>query len=374
MKNSLKKLSIWQGKNLNEIQDNTISWVSEDLTYCYDYEKQVYYRQRGLFMLTVKNLKIGFVSRDHLTTVVDGVSFSLDKGSSLGIVGESGCGKSITALSIMRLLSSFGRILEGEILFKDRDFLKLTEKQMRSIRGNVISMIFQDPMSSLNPVFTIGDQIAEAVVSHHSDMSKQEVQNKIIETLNLVGISEPKRRMKQYPHQLSGGMRQRVMIAMALSCDPEILIADEPTTALDVTIQSQILKLIKELQNKLGMSLILITHDLGVVSKMCDEVAVMYAGQFVEYAKVSEIFDNPQHPYTKGLLDSIPSLKLSQKDQELKTIPGVVPSFEDLPAGCRFQDRCHFVQKTCLEKQPFLTAFQKRGHKAACFFPIGDLK
>ena len=325
-------------------------------------------------ILTVKDLKIGFVRGNLLTTIVDGVSFSLDKGSSLGIVGESGCGKSITALSIMRLLSSFGRILNGQILFKGKNFLKLTEKQMRSIRGNVISMVFQEPMNSLNPVFTIGDQIAEAIVSHHSDMSKKEVQNKVIEMLNLVGISEAKKRMKQYPHQLSGGMRQRVMIAMALSCDPEILIADEPTTALDVTIQAQILKLIKELQDKLRMSLILITHDLGVVSKICDDVAVMYAGKFVEYAKVNEVFDNPKHPYTKGLLDSIPSLKLSQKKQKLTSIPGMVPSFEDLPKGCHFQDRCHFVQERCLENQPLLTAFHKEEHKAACFFPIGDSK
>ena len=321
-------------------------------------------------ILAVKDLKIGFIRENHLTTIVDGVSFSLDKGKSLGIVGESGCGKSITALSIMRLLSC--KILEGEILLKGKDLLKVTEKQMRSIRGNVISMVFQEPMNSLNPVFTIENQIAEAVLSHHTDMSKKYVYDKVIEILNLVGISEPRRRMKQYPHQLSGGMRQRVMIAMALSCNPEILIADEPTTALDVTIQAQILRLIKDIQNKLEMSLILITHDLGVVSKMCDEVAVMYAGKFIEYASVQEIFHNPKHPYTKGLLDSIPPLESSQSDQKLTTIHGMVPSFESLPVGCRFQDRCRFVQGSCLEKQPLLTAFQKGEHKAACFFPIGD--
>ena len=330
--------------------------------------------KRDMPILTVKDLKVGFVRGSHLTTVVEDVSFSLDTGKSLGIVGESGCGKSITALSIMRLLSSFGRVLKGEVLFKGKDLLKLPEKQMRSIRGNVISMIFQEPMNSLNPVFTVGDQIAEAILSHHADMSKRDVYNKVVEMLNLVGIAEVKRRMKQYPHQLSGGMRQRVMIAMALSCNPEVLVADEPTTALDVTIQAQILKIIKELQGKLGMSLILITHDLGVVSKMCDEVAVMYAGQFVEYANVKEIFSHPQHPYTKGLLDSIPPLKSSQNYQKLTTIPGMVPSFEDLPVGCRFQDRCNFVQKPCLESQPFLTDFEKGEHKAACFFPIGDLK
>ncbi len=330
--------------------------------------------ERDMPILTVKNLKVGFVRGNHLTTIVDNVSFSLDAGKSVGIVGESGCGKSITALSIMRLLSSSGRILNGEVLFKGKDFLKLTEKQMRAFRGNVISMIFQEPMNSLNPVFTVGDQIAEAVLSHHANMSTKDVHNKVVEMLNLVGISEAKRRMKQYPHQLSGGMRQRVMIAMALSCDPDVLIADEPTTALDVTIQAQILRLIKELQDKLGMSLILITHDLGVVSKMCDEVAVMYAGQFIEYANVREIFIHPKHPYTKGLLDSIPPLQSSQSYQKLTTIPGIVPSFENLPVGCRFQDRCHLVQKTCLESKPLLMAFERREHKAACFFPIGDVK
>lgn len=325
-------------------------------------------------ILAVKDLKVGFVKGYELTTVVDGVSFSLDKGKSLGIVGESGCGKSITALSIMRLLSSSSRILKGEILFKGEDFLKLTEKQMRGVRGNVISMIFQEPMNSLNPVFTIGNQLKEAILSHHSDMSKKKVYDKAIEMLNLVGISEPQKRMKQYPHQLSGGMRQRVMIAMALSCDPEVLIADEPTTALDVTIQAQVLKLIKDLQCQFGMSMILITHDLGVVSKMCDEVAVMYAGKFVEYARVGEIFHHSRHPYTRGLLDSIPQLDVTQNSQRLKTIPGMVPSFEDLPIGCRFQDRCHFVQEACLEKEPDLTVFQEDKHRAACFFPIGDLK
>ena len=325
-------------------------------------------------ILAVENLKVGFVKGSELTVVVDGVSFSLDKGKSLGIVGESGCGKSITALSIMRLLSSSSRVLKGEVLFKGKDFLKLTEKQMRGVRGNVISMIFQEPMNSLNPVFTIGNQLTEAIVSHHGNMSNKKVYDKAIEMLNLVGISEPQKRMKQYHHQLSGGMRQRVMIAMALSCDPEILIADEPTTALDVTIQAQILRLIKDLQCQLGMSMILITHDLGVVSKTCDEVAVMYAGKFVEYAKVGEIFHHPKHPYTKGLLDSIPQLDISQNSQRLKTIPGMVPSFEDLPVGCRFQDRCHLVQKACLEKEPVLTSFQKREHRAACFFPIGDFK
>ena len=325
-------------------------------------------------ILTVKDLKIGFVRGDYFTTIVDGVSFTLGKGKSLGIVGESGCGKSITALSIMRLLSSSSRVLKGEILFKGRYLLKLTEKQMCSVRGNLISMIFQEPMNALNPVFTIGNQVAEAMLLHNSNMSTKEIQNKVIEMLNLVGISEPEKRMKQYPHQLSGGMRQRVMIAMALSCDPEILIADEPTTALDVTIQAQILKLIKDIQIKLKMAVIFITHDLGVVSKMCDEVAVMYAGKFVEYATVKEIFHYPRHPYTKGLLDSIPPFESFQNDHRLKTIHGMVPSFDNLPVGCRFQDRCHFVQKRCLEKEPVLTTYQKEGHKAACFFPIGGLK
>lgn len=320
--------------------------------------------------MEVQNLKTGFMTDQGLLMAVDGVSFSLDRGQTLGIVGESGCGKSVTALSIMRLISS-GKVMDGKILFKDKDLLSLTEKQMQGIRGHIISMIFQDHITSLNPVFTVGDQIAEVLYLHRKDMSRRQVYDKTMEMLKLVGIAEPEKRSKEYPHQLSGGMRQRVMIAMALSCDPEVLIADEPTTALDVTIQAQILRLIKDLQNRLGTAMILITHDLGIVAETCNQVAVMYAGKIVEYAALEEIFKNPQHHYTKGLLDSVPSLKAHQNLQRLKTIRGIVPSLANLPAGCYFQDRCPAVQKMCLEHEPSLRCVQKKEHKVACFFPLG---
>ena len=324
-------------------------------------------------MLEVCHLKTGFHTENGFVTAVDDVSFSLKQRQTLGIVGESGCGKSVTALSIMRLIASPpGQIIAGKILFKDQNLLELKEKHLRKFRGNAISMIFQEPMTSLNPVFTIGHQIAEAIHLHQNHLSFKQVGEKTIEMLKLVGIAEPEKRSKEYPHQLSGGMRQRVMIAIALSCDPEVLIADEPTTALDVTIQSQILKLIKNLQKKLGTAIILITHDLGIVAETCDYVAVMYAGKIIEYAPVEDVFQHPQHHYTRGLLSSIPSLETHQKTERLNTIPGIVPQLTDLPSGCRFQDRCPSQQPTCLENQPPLKSHQKERHKVACFFPRKD--
>jgi len=273
-------------------------------------------------------------------------------------VGESGCGKSVTSLSIMRLIPNPpGKIVGGEILYQGRDLLKLSMEEMRKIRGNEISMIFQEPMTSLNPVFTIGNQLVEAI-RLHQDLSKGEAVNKAIEMLKLVGIPAPDKRVKDYPHQLSGGMRQRVMIAMALSCNPQILIADEPTTALDVTIQAQILDLLRDLQQKVGLSLMLITHDLGVVAEMAHEVVVMYAGKVVERAPVNELFRSPAHPYTQGLLNSIPVLSRDPtgklKKSRLEPIPGIVPSLFDLPQGCRFQERCKQVSLECKGDEPLL--------------------
>ena len=313
-------------------------------------------------ILEVKNLRTSFYTEEGEVKAVDDVSFNVYKGKTLGIVGESGCGKSVTSLSIMRLIPNPpGKIVGGQILYQGKDLLSLSMAQMRSIRGNEISMIFQEPMTSLNPVFTIGNQICEAI-SLHQDLPKKEVHNKAIEMLKLVGIPAPERRIEDYPHQLSGGMRQRVMIAMALSCNPHILIADEPTTALDVTIQAQILELLKELQAKVGMALILITHDLGVVAEMADEVVVMYAGRVVEQAKVQELFERPKMPYTRGLLNSIPTLSQDPtgklKKKRLEAIPGIVPNMLHLPIGCRFQERCSYVIEACREKEPDLRVIQ----------------
>ena len=309
-------------------------------------------------ILEVKNLQTSFFTERGELKAVDNVSFDLYPGKTLGIVGESGCGKSVTSLSIMRLIPNPPRkIVGGEILYKGKDLLKLGMDDMRKIRGNEISMIFQEPMTSLNPVFTIGNQLVEAILLHQ-DLSKGEAINKAIEMLRLVGIPAPEKRIKDYPHQLSGGMRQRVMIAMALSCNPQILIADEPTTALDVTIQAQILDLLRDLQQKVGLSLMLITHDLGVVAEMAHEVVVMYAGKVVERASVNEIFKNPKHPYTQGLLNSIPILSKDPtgkvKKSRLEPIPGIVPSLFDLPQGCRFQERCKYVSDECKGVEPEL--------------------
>ncbi len=334
-------------------------------------------------LLEVKNLKTGFKTDDGEFLAVDDISFTLEKGKTLGIVGESGCGKSVTSLSIMRLIPTPpGKIVGGEITFYPEragektspiNLLKISEEQMRQIRGNEIAMIFQEPMTSLNPVFTIGNQISEAIALHQKGLTKQQVRAKTIEMLNLVNIPEAAKRVDDYPHQLSGGMRQRVMIAMALSCNPQLLIADEPTTALDVTIQAQILELVRRLQREFGASMILITHDLGVVAETCDQVAVMYAGKIVEYGTVEDIFYRPKHQYTKGLLDSIPHFETGHRKERLETIKGLVPSMFNLPPGCRFSDRCRAVQEDCRLKQPDLMQ-QAPNHYAACIHPVKEAR
>jgi oligopeptide/dipeptide ABC transporter ATP-binding protein len=315
-------------------------------------------------LLSVSNLRTSFFTSDGEVRAVDGVSFDIDDGKTLGLVGESGCGKSVTALSIVRLLpKSTGRIVGGQIQFAARDLASVPEQGMRRIRGNEISMIFQEPMTSLNPVMTVGDQIAETVRLHQG-ASRVEARNRAIEMLRLVKIADPQKRVGNYPHQFSGGQRQRVMIAMALACTPKLLIADEPTTALDVTIQAQILELIGELQGRLGMAVLLITHDLGVVAERADEVAVMYAGKIVESAKPEVIFSRPKHPYTIGLLDSLPSRRSGK--QRLAAIPGMVPSPLDWPTGCRFRDRCVRADACCAAQPPPLIEME-RHHRVACF-------
>jgi oligopeptide/dipeptide ABC transporter ATP-binding protein len=327
-------------------------------------------------ILTVNNLVTQFKSVQGPITIVNDVSFDVYKGRTLGIVGESGSGKSVTALSIMRLIgSSMGKIVGGSVCLEGQDILQISERAMRSVRGNKISMIFQEPMTSLNPVFTVGYQIKEALTLHQA-LSKQEAQAQTLELLKLVGISAPEKRMHEYPHQLSGGMRQRVMIAMALSSKPDVLIADEPTTALDVTIQAQILDLMIKLQKELDMGIILITHDLGVVAEVCHEVAVMYGGKIVEKAPVQQLFSEPTHPYTQGLLASIPSLAAAQDkaSRRLDTIKGVVPALNALPLGCSFQDRCYRVQQDCKGEQGHPPLEEKTpNHLAACFHPLGKL-
>ena len=329
-------------------------------------------------ILEVKNLVTSFSTDGGVLRAVDDVSFNLFKGKTLGIVGESGCGKSVTSLSIMRLIPSPpGKIASGEILYKGNSLLALSPSEMRKIRGNEISMIFQEPMTSLNPVFTIGNQICEAISLHQKSLSKKEVREKAIESLRLVGIPSPEKRIDDYPHQLSGGMRQRVMIAMALSCNPQILIADEPTTALDVTIQAQILDLLRGLKEKTGLSMILITHDLGVVAEVCDDVVVMYAGKVAEQGTVREIFKNPKHPYTRGLLRSIPSLSKGTTDKtkkrRLETIPGIVPNLLYLPKGCRFQDRCSYVSDECRQAEPELRVIVDDPHLPHAIRCIKDI-
>jgi oligopeptide/dipeptide ABC transporter ATP-binding protein len=288
-------------------------------------------------LLEVRDLHVSFRTEDGLVRAVDGVSFTVTAGQVLGIVGESGSGKSVTAMSIMRLIRDPNAITRGEVLYKGRDLLKLSGDQMRSVRGAEIAMIFQDPMTSLNPVYRVGWQIAEQVRAHES-MSKAQAHQRAVELLDAVGIPGPARRADDYPHQFSGGMRQRAMIAMALSCNPDLLIADEPTTALDVTIQAQILDLMRKLQKETGTAIVLITHDLGVVAEMCDRVAVMYAGEIVEQTDVRTLFEQPKHPYTQGLIESIPVV--GRLKDELAVIPGNVPNLIDLPAGCRFAPRC----------------------------------
>ena len=314
-------------------------------------------------LLDVRGLKTSFNTKFGEVQAVRGVSFQLTKGEVVGVVGESGCGKSITMMSIMRLLDKNGIIKDGRIFFEGKDISKITEKEMSKIRGNDIAMIFQDPMTSLNPLITIGNQIIEPLITHEK-LSKKEAFKKGVELLRLVNIPNPEKRMKQYPHEFSGGMRQRAMIAMALSCNPKLIIADEPTTALDVTIQAQIVEIMKNIKNKLGTSIIFITHDLGVVADICDRVNVMYGGLIIEKGGINDIFDNPKHPYTWGLLDSVPSVQKERK--RLKPIEGQPPDLLKPPKGCPFYARCKFAMNICREKMPEFYEVSKK-HKVSCW-------
>jgi oligopeptide transport system ATP-binding protein len=317
-------------------------------------------------LLSVNDLKMYFHTRDGVVKAVDGVSYSLEKGETLGVVGESGSGKSVTALTMMGLIEMPpGRIEGGDAVFKGRSLLTMPSHELRSIRGNEISMIFQDPMTSLNPVYRIGRQIGEPL-RVHKGASKAEAIERAVELLTLVGIPHPEKRVNDYPHQFSGGMRQRAMIAMALACDPDILIADEPTTALDVTIQAQILELMQEVQQRTGSAIIMITHDLGVIADMADRVLVMYAGRPVEYGTLDEVFSNPLHPYTWGLMDSIPLAGMKEKS-ELCPIAGQPPSLIDVPSGCAFHPRCPYAQPVCSVEVPAFRKIQG-GHAASCHF------
>jgi len=325
-------------------------------------------REEHAPLLSVRDLRTTFATEDGIVTAVDGVSFSIEKGTTVGLVGESGSGKSVTSLSIMKLIPSPpGKVEAKEILFDGKDLSRLKEREMRRIRGNEIAMVFQEPMTSLNPVFKIGDQIMEAIILHQK-VNKREARERAIELLRLVGIPSPEKRVDEYPHQLSGGMRQRVVIAMALSCSPKLLIADEPTTALDVTIQAQILDLLRRLQEELGMAILLITHDLGVVAETCRRVMVMYAGKIVEEGPVVPLFQEPAHPYTRGLLDSIP--KLNEDRPRLTSIPGVVPHPARMPKGCRFHPRCPLARPICEEEEPPLIDIDEE-RTAACWVHTG---
>jgi oligopeptide/dipeptide ABC transporter ATP-binding protein len=317
-------------------------------------------------ILEVKDLQVSFATDKGRIRAVDGVNFKVNKGEILGVVGESGSGKSITSLSVMGLVGDSGKV-NGEVLFHDDNLLIKSENELRLIRGNKISMIFQDPMTSLNPVYTIGNQISEAILLHQKGITKSQAQNKTIDLLRLVGIPSPEERFDDYPHKFSGGMRQRAMIAMALACEPELLIADEPTTALDVTIQAQILDLLKNIQQEMGMSVILITHDLGVVAETCHRVVVMYGGYIVEEANVFSLFKNPKHPYTRGLINSLP--KLGSKDR-LTPIEGQPPQLYDVSKGCRFASRCPYVTDECIEQEQLLTEIDE-GHYVRCHKEVG---
>lgn len=328
-------------------------------------------------LLAIKDLVVQFRTENGVLKALDGVNLEIYRGETLGVVGESGSGKSVTALSIMRLLAKpAGQIQSGSILFEGQDLVNMSERELRKLRGNRISMIFQEPMTSLNPVFTVGDQIMEAIRLHQG-LNKKDALKKAIEMLDLVGISSAKDRVHNYPHQMSGGMRQRVMIAMALSCKPDLLIADEPTTALDVTIQAQIMELLSNLQKEFGMGIILITHDLGVVAETCDRVAVMYAGQIVEEASIDQIFKDPRHPYTLGLLRSVPGFLENEltlgpdKKPRLRTIPGMVPNLFDIGRGCRFFDRCFNKKNNCIEHSIGLTETENRSVR--CLYPVFSL-
>ena len=313
-------------------------------------------------LLTVQDLQVQFQTKKGVNTAVDGIGFSVEKGEILGIVGESGCGKSVTSLSILRLLGTNSMISQGSIKLEGRELLSLSEDEMCKIRGNEIAMIFQDPMTALNPTMSNGEQLMEPLMIHQG-YKKKDAWKEAVEVLKKVGIAAPEKRMKEYPHQLSGGMRQRVMIAMAVSCAPRLLIADEPTTALDVTIQAQILELMLELRQKMNTAIILITHDMGVVAETADNILVLYAGKVVEYGSVKEIFNNPRHPYTRGLLNSIPPLE--EDVDELNTIEGTVPGPGQMPAGCRFSPRCPLASERCSSCQPGL--YKAGNSMVSCF-------
>ena len=320
-------------------------------------------------LLSVNKLKTYFYTSEGVVPAVDDVTFHINKGETLGLVGESGCGKSVTSLSILRLVPDPpGKIISGEILFENEDLLKKSEEEIRGIRGRKISMIFQEVMTSLNPVLKIGMQLSEAIELHQG-LPRREAMDKAVEMLNMVGVSVPERRIDEYPYQLSGGMRQRVMIAMALVCRPQLLIADEPTTALDVTIQAQVIKLMKELKKKFGAAILLITHDLGVVAEMAERVIVMYAGKIVEEASVSDLFRDPKHPYTMGLLESIPRIDIDRK--RLSIIKGAVPRPTDLPSGCRFHPRCSFVCDICRKKAPPMRVLEG-GRRVNCWRGLAE--
>jgi peptide/nickel transport system ATP-binding protein/oligopeptide transport system ATP-binding protein len=316
-------------------------------------------------LLDIRDLKTYFLTEAGIARAVDSVSFGMSEGQVLGIVGESGCGKSVCALSILRLVPPPGINAGGEIWFRGKNLLSLSDKEMQSIRGNEISMIFQEPMTSLNPVFRVEDQIAE-VLLRHSNISKEESRLKVVELLRQVGIPSPEIRMRDYPHQMSGGMRQRVVIAMAIACNPRLIIADEPTTALDVTIQAQILSLLDDLRQEHGMAILLITHDLGVIAETAEEVLVMYTGRVVEHAGVKQLFENPLHPYTQGLMRSIPGREISGERGRLEPIPGVVPSLLALPPGCKFNTRCPWSFDRCFREEPELVS-PDHAHPVRCW-------
>ncbi len=321
-------------------------------------------------LLDVKNLKVEFTTERGKIIAVDDISFSIAKGQTVAIVGESGCGKTVTALSLLQLISKPGEIVSGQILYNGNDLLKMSAAARRDIRGKKIAMIFQEPMSSLNPLLTIGEQIIETILVHDAKISRPEAKSKTIDLLQQVGIPSASSRISDYPHQFSGGQRQRIMIAMAISCQPDLLIADEPTTALDVTIQAQVLSLLHDLQEKNHMGLILITHDLSLVAESCKDVIVMYAGKIVEFANIQDIFYKTKHPYTRGLLNSIPYFQ--KRGEELKTIPGFLPDLLHLPTGCRFQDRCEKKQDKCKAQEPHLVSVDAaRGY--ACYFPLNEI-
>ena len=326
--------------------------------------------EENKYILQVKDLHTSFATDAGEVRAVNGVSFNLEPGKTLGIVGESGSGKSVTSYSIMQILAETGKITGGEVLYRGEDISKWNEKQMQKFRGEKCSIIFQDPMTSLNPVFTIGNQLMEAILLH-TDKDKKQARERAIEMLTLVGVNEPESRLKQYPHELSGGMRQRVMIAMALVCEPDILIADEPTTALDVTIQAQILDLMKDLQKKTGMGIIFITHNLGVVADICDKVSVMYAGKIVEQGPVDDIFYEPAHPYTKGLLRSMPRVD-AESYERLIPIEGTPVDMLNPPEGCPFAPRCEHCMKICLKKMPPYVEVGEK-HRSACWLRVQEL-